>query len=83
MNRYVYMGIRNVFRIPIWAAQVAVRNKWSSHFNRNSNYRMVQNMVRGIITSGNVCVNIYGKENLPKRDSYLICSNRMFDTSNR
>ena len=75
MNRYVYMGIRNVFRIPVWAAQVAARNKWSSHFNWNSNYRMVQNMVRGIITSGNVCVNIYGKENLPKRDSYLICLN--------
>lgn len=75
MNRYVYMGIRNAFWIPLWAAQVAARNKWNSHFEWKSNYRMVRDMVRGIIKRGKVCVHISGRENLPRQDGYLICSN--------
>lgn len=75
MNRYVYMGLRNWFRILPWAMDVARRNKWNDHYSVTSNYQMIRKMTRSIIRKGHVKVEVTGEDLLPKASGYVILSN--------
>ena len=75
MNRYVYMGIRSWYRIPLWAIDIARRNKWHEKFSFFSQYQMIRKMVLAIIRKGRVTVHVYGKENLPAQSGYILYSN--------
>lgn len=75
MNRYVYMGIRNWYRIPLWAIDIARRNKWHEKFSFFSQYQMIRKMVLTIIRKGRVTVHVYGRENLPAQSGYILYSN--------
>lgn len=75
MNRYVYMGIRNLLHIPVWAADVARRNYAKERFDIADNYRMIRKMVRRIIRTGNINLEISGQENLPKNPGYAVYMN--------
>lgn len=75
MNRYVYMGIRNWYRIPLWAMDIARRNKWHEKFSFFSQYQMIRKMVLTIIRKGRVTVHVYGRENLPAQNGYILYAN--------
>lgn len=75
MNRYVYMGIRNWYRIPFWAIDIARRNKWREKFSFCSQYEMIRKMVLRIVRTGRVTVHVYGRENLPTENGYILYSN--------
>lgn len=75
MNRIAYMVIRNLFRAPIWFYQVWKMSKESDSHTEQERYDYLRKLVKTVNQNGNVKVEVFGTENIPKENGYVMFPN--------
>lgn len=81
MNRILYMVLRNFTKVP--GAYLKLRHyaKNIDKYPELEKYQHIQYIFQQAIKGGNIDLQIYGKENIPAEDGFLIISNHqgLFD----
>lgn len=81
MNRIALMVLRNILIVPGAYAKLCRYAKNPEKYTEAEMYGHIQYMLQRGIKSGNVDVKVYGKENIPTENGFLLTSNHqgMFD----
>ena len=81
MNRIVLMVLRNIFRVVPAYAKLCHYAKHTDEYPEEEKYKHIQYIFQKAIKSGNIDMQIYGKENLPEEGGFMIYANHqgMFD----
>ncbi len=81
MNRLALVIFRNIFRFPGAYFKLCRYAKHKDKYSYEEKYAHIRYMFGKVITSGNVDLKVYGKENIPKEGSFLLTSNHqgLFD----
>lgn len=81
MNRLVMMVLKNIFKIPKEYGKLCRYAKHTDEYPEEEKYRHIQHVLDLAIRAGNVDVQVFGKENIPQEDGFLLCSNHqgLFD----
>ena len=75
MNRIAYMVIRNIFRAPIWFYNICQFAKENDSHTPQERYDYLRDMVKTLNKNGRVNIEVYGLENLPKENGYVMFPN--------
>ncbi|MBO5352476.1 MAG: 1-acyl-sn-glycerol-3-phosphate acyltransferase [Lachnospiraceae bacterium] len=81
MNRIVLMCLRNFFKVPPAYLKLCHYAKHTEKYPELEKYRHIQYIFKTAVKSGNVNLKVYGAENIPKENGFMIYSNHqgMFD----
>lgn len=81
MNRIVLMCLRNFFKVPPAYLKLCHYAKHTEEYSELEKYRHIQYIFKTAVKSGNVNLMVYGEENIPKENGFMIYSNHqgMFD----
>lgn len=81
MNRIVMMVLKNFWRVPWAYLKLCHYAKHTDEYPEMEKYQHIQYIFKKAIKSGNIDMKIYGEENIPKEDGYLMISNHqgLFD----
>ena len=81
MNRLVMMVLRNIFQLPGAYAKLCHYAKHTEEYPEMEKYRHIQTIMRLAIAKGNVELQVYGRENIPEADGFMLYANHqgMFD----
>jgi len=81
MNRLVLMVARNFWKVPWAYAKICYYAKHTDKYPEEVKYRHIQYIMQTAVKSGNIDLQVYGKENIPKENGFLIYSNHqgLFD----
>ena len=81
MNRIVLMVLRNFWKVPKAYYKLCHYAKHTDEYPELEKYRHIQYILNLAIASGNVDLQVYGKENIPKENGFLMYGNHqgMFD----
>ena len=81
MNRIALMVLRNILKVPAAYSKLSRYAKNPEKYTEKEMYRHIQYILREAIKGGNVNVNVFGKENIPEENGFLLVSNHqgMFD----
>lgn len=81
MNRIVLMVLRNITRVPGAYWKLCHYAKNTDKYPEEEKYRHIQYILKLAVKSGNIDLQVYGKENIPEENGFLIYGNHqgMFD----
>ena len=81
MNRIALMVLRNILKVPAAYSKLCRFAKNPEAYTEAEMYGHIQYILQQAIKGGNVNVTVYGKENIPEENGFLLCSNHqgMFD----
>ena len=81
MNRIALMVLRNILKVPAAYGKLCRYAKNPDRYTESEMYAHIQYMLRQAINGGNVDVEVFGRENIPQEDGFLLISNHqgMFD----
>ncbi|MBR4026562.1 MAG: 1-acyl-sn-glycerol-3-phosphate acyltransferase [Lachnospiraceae bacterium] len=81
MNRLVLMVARNFWKVPWAYAKLCNYAKHTEKYSKEKKYSHIQYIMKMAVKSGNIDLKIYGKENIPKENGFLLYSNHqgLFD----
>lgn len=81
MNRIALVILKNIFRFPSAYYKLCHYAKHTDDYSYEEKYKHIQYMFGKVITSGNVDMKVYGKENIPEEDGFIIYGNHqgLFD----
>lgn len=81
MNRIVLMVLRNFWRVPKAYWKLCHYAKHTDEYPEEEKYRHIQYILKLAVRSGNIDLQVYGKENIPKENGFLMYGNHqgMFD----
>lgn len=81
MNRITLMLIRNFWRVPGAYWKLCHYAKHTDEYQEEVKYRHIQYIFRQAVKSGNIDLKIYGKENIPTENGFLLYANHqgLFD----
>lgn len=81
MNRIVRMVLGNFFRIPGLYAKLCHYARHTGEYPEAKKYAHIQKIFQYAVKSGNVDLNVYGKENIPEENGFMLYGNHqgMFD----
>lgn len=81
MNRIALMVLRNILKVPAAYSKLSRYAKNPENYTEKEMYSHIQYILREAIKGGNVNVNVFGKENIPEENGFLLVSNHqgMFD----
>ena len=81
MLRLTKMVLGNLFRLPKIYLTACRYAKHPERYTRMQGYTLLQTMMRYAIEKGNVDVQVYGRENVPETDGFMIYANHqgLFD----
>ena len=81
MNRLLVMVLRNFWRVPTAYGKLCHYAKHTEQYEEKVKYEHIQYIMKLAVKSGNIDLQIYGKENIPKEDGFLIYANHqgLFD----
>ena len=81
MNRFVLVGLRNFWRLPGAYIKLCRYAKHPERYPEEERWRHVQKIMDWVIASGNIDLQVYGKENIPQEGSFMLYANHqgMFD----
>lgn len=81
MNRIVLMLIRNFWRVPGAYWKLCHYAKHTGEYQEAVKYKHIQYIFRHAVNSGNIDFKVYGKENIPTENGFVIYANHqgMFD----
>lgn len=81
MNRFVLIGLRNLWRLPGAYIKLCRYAKHPEWYPEEERWRHVQKVMRWVVASGNIDLQVYGKENIPHEGSFMLYANHqgMFD----
>ena len=81
MNRIVYMCLKSFWKVPPAWFKLCKYAKAPEKYTAEEMYAHIQYIMKTAVKSGNIDLKIYGKENIPKENGYLLYGNHqgMFD----
>ena len=81
MNRIALMVFRNILKVPAAYSKICRYAKNPEKYTEKEMYSHIQYILWEAIKGGNVNVNVFGKENIPEENGFLLVSNHqgMFD----
>ena len=81
MNRIALMVLRNILKVPGLYSKLSRYAKNPEAYTETEMYGHIQHILQLAVQAGNVDVKVYGKENIPKENGFLLTSNHqgMFD----
>ncbi len=81
MNRIILMVLRNLWRVPSAWFKLCHYAKHTDEYSFEKKYEHIQYILKRAVTTGNIDLQVFGKENIPQEDGLLICGNHqgMFD----
>lgn len=81
MNRFVLVGLRNLFRLPGMYMKLRRYAKHPERYPEAERWNHVQKVMGMVIRSGNIDLQVFGKENIPENGSFMLYPNHqgMFD----
>ena len=81
MNRFVLVGLRNLWRLPGAYIKLCRYAKHPERYPEEERWRHVQKIMSWVIASGNIDLTVTGQENLPWEGSFMLYANHqgMFD----
>ncbi len=81
MNRILYMIIRNLFRAPVWFYRIWKLGLPKDTHSDEQRYDYIRQVVKSVNKTGRVEVEVYGIENLPDKNGFILFPNHqgLFD----
>lgn len=81
MNRLVLMILRNFWKVPGAYGKLCHYAKHTDKYDEETKYRHIQYIMKQAVKSGNIDLQVYGKENIPKENGFLMYANHqgLFD----
>ena len=81
MNRIVLMVLKNFWRVPGMYAKLCYYAKHTDKYDEEIKYKHIQKILKLGVKSGNIDLQVYGKNNIPTENGFLIYSNHqgLFD----
>lgn len=81
MNRIALMVLRNIFRAPALFAKLWHYAKHTDEYPEQEKWDHIHKILKIAVDSGNIDLQVFGKENLPPEDGFVIYANHqgMFD----
>ncbi|MGN0131070.1 MAG: lysophospholipid acyltransferase family protein [Lachnospiraceae bacterium] len=81
MNRLVLMVLRNFWKVPGAYGKLCYYARHTDQYAEEVKYRHIQYIMKTAVKSGNVDLQVFGKENIPKEDGFLMYANHqgLFD----
>ena len=81
MNRIVLMLLRNFWRVPGAYGKLCHYAKHTDRYPEEEKYRHIQSVLQMAVNSGNVDLQLHGKENIPQENGFMMYANHqgMFD----
>ena len=81
MNRIALMVLRNIFIVPGAYSKLCRYAKNPEKYTEKEMYGHIQHILQLAVQSGNVDLEVHGKENIPEENGFLLVSNHqgMFD----
>lgn len=81
MNRIVLMVLRNFWRVPGLWFKLCRYARHPEKYSREEMWKHIQHIMNVAIKAGNIELQVYGTENIPQEDGFLLYGNHqgMFD----
>ena len=81
MNRIALMVLRNIFRAPFLLGKLWHYAKHTDEYPEQEKWSHIHKILQYAVKAGNVDLQVFGKENLPEKDGFLLYGNHqgMFD----
>ena len=81
MNRFVLVGLRNLWRLPGAYIKLCRYAKHPERYPEEERWRHVQKIMSWVIETGNIDLTVTGRENIPQEGSFMLYANHqgMFD----
>lgn len=81
MNRIVLMVLRNFWKVPGAYWKLCHYAKHTDEYPEEEKYRHIQYILKTAVETGNIELKVYGKENIPKKNGFLMYANHqgLFD----
>lgn len=81
MIRILLMVLRNLWRVPTAWFRLCHYAKHTDEYPEDVKYRHIQYILKRAVKTGNIDLQISGKENIPEKNGFLLCGNHqgMFD----
>lgn len=81
MNRFVLIALRNIFRLPAAYWKLCRHAKHPERYPEAERWAHVQKIMSWVVDTGNIDLQVYGKENIPHEGSFMLYANHqgMFD----
>lgn len=75
MNRLALMVIRNFWKVPWAYGKLCHYAKHTEEYPEEVKYRHIQYILKTAVQSGNIDLQVFGKENIPQENGFLIYAN--------
>ncbi|MBO5372805.1 MAG: 1-acyl-sn-glycerol-3-phosphate acyltransferase [Lachnospiraceae bacterium] len=81
MNRILMMVAKNFWKVPGAYAKLCYYAKHTDEYPENVKYNHIRYILQLAVKSGNIDLQIYGKENIPKENGFVMIANHqgLFD----
>ena len=81
MNRFVLVGLRNLWKLPGAYIKLYRYAKHPERYPEIQRWQHVQKVMRWVINTGNIDLQVTGTENIPQTGSFMLYANHqgMFD----
>jgi 1-acyl-sn-glycerol-3-phosphate acyltransferase len=81
MNRIALMVLKNLFRLPTLLGKLGHYAKHTDEYPELEKYQHIQYILQLALNSGNVDLQLRGKENIPRENGFMMYANHqgMFD----
>ncbi len=81
MNRFARILLLNIFRLPGAYAKLCHYAKHTDSYSETEKYQHIQYIMKRAVKASNVDLKVYGTENIPKENGFLMYSNHqgLFD----
>lgn len=81
MNRFVLVGLRNLWRLPGAYIKLCRYAKHPERYPEEERWRHIQKIMGWVVATGNIDLQVCGKENIPQEGSFMLYANHqgMFD----
>ena len=81
MNRLLLMVLRNLWVVPGAYLKLCHYAKYTEKYSEEEKYRHIQYILKTAVKSGNIDLKVYGIENIPEENGYIMYANHqgLFD----
>lgn len=81
MNRLVMMVLKNFWKVPGAYGKLCYYAKHTDRYAEEVKYRHIQYIMKTAVKSGNIDLQVFGKENIPEKNGFLMYANHqgLFD----
>lgn len=81
MNRLVLIVLKNFWKVPGAYGKLCYYARHTDEYDEEVKYRHIQYILKTAVKSGNIDLRVFGRENVPKEDGFLMYANHqgLFD----